>query len=225
MRFASLGSGSRGNATVISSGETCVLVDCGFSVKETERRLQRLGLSCSDLDAVFVTHEHSDHCAGVARLTRRYNMPVYMTHGTYLSRRLSDIEDVSFCASEEQIRVGSLLLTPVAVPHDAREPCQFVIEDDGKALGILTDLGSATPFVVHHFQNCDGLILEFNHDPDMLARGRYPESVKRRVGGSWGHLNNRQSAELLAALDYERLQHLVVAHISQQNNCRDLAIV
>ncbi len=223
MRFASLGSGSKGNATVVSLGTTCILVDCGFSVRETERRLQRLGLSCTDLDAVFVTHEHSDHSSGVARLARRHQLPVYMTHGTYHSGRCGEIDTVQFCASEKEVCVGGLVLTPVSVPHDAREPCQFVIRGGDNTLGILTDLGSVTPFVTQHFKHCDALLLEFNHDPEMLFQGTYPENVKRRVGGDWGHLNNRQSAELLASLEYKKLQHLVIAHISEQNNKREIA--
>jgi phosphoribosyl 1,2-cyclic phosphodiesterase len=223
VRFASLGSGSKGNSSVVAHGSTAVLVDCGFSARETERRLDRLGLTAKDIDAIFVTHEHSDHCAGVARMARKHDLPVYSSHGTYHSGRCGEVDRINFCYSERAIRIGDLEITPVAVPHDAREPCQFVIRGENRVLGILTDLGSVTPFVCQQYRRCDALILEFNHDLEMLNRGSYPPSVKHRVGGDWGHLNNHQSAALLGSLEMEQIQHLVVAHISEQNNSPELA--
>jgi phosphoribosyl 1,2-cyclic phosphodiesterase len=221
MRFASLGSGSRGNATVVEAGSTRVLIDCGFSARETERRLERLGLTASELDAVLVTHEHGDHCAGVATLSRRHSLPVFMTRGTLASGRCDGVWRVEHFHSKAAFEIGELRIEPLAVPHDAREPCQFVLQSDGQRLGILTDLGSITAAVMDHYQGCDGLLLECNHDVELLQLGPYPPALKRRVGGDWGHLNNMQAADLLRQVHGAHLRHLVVAHVSEQNNLRD----
>lgn len=219
LRFASLGSGSKGNATVVSGGATTVLIDCGFSARETRRRLALLGLCPTQLSAILVTHEHSDHSAGVSRVARQWDIPVYLTHGTLRSGRLEGCPTVVCFNSEESFQIGELWVDPVAVPHDAREPCQYRLAHGGRSLGILTDLGSITRHVIERFSGCDALVLEFNHDLEMLWAGSYPPALKRRVAGDWGHLNNQQAAELLRQLGPETLQHLVVAHISEQNNC------
>jgi phosphoribosyl 1,2-cyclic phosphodiesterase len=218
VRFASLGSGSRGNATLVEAGATRVLVDCGFSARETERRLSRLGVEANQLDAILVTHEHNDHCSGVAPLSRKHDIPVYLTHGTWASDRCAGARRVHYFHSESAFEIGDIRIAPIAVPHDAREPCQFVLEAGSLRLGILTDLGSITTAVLDHYQGCDGLLLECNHDLQMLNDGPYPPALKRRVAGNWGHLNNLQSASLLAEIDLRQLQHLVVAHLSEQNN-------
>lgn len=223
MRFASLGSGSRGNSTLVEWAAGTLLIDCGFSVKETELRLDRLGKRAQDITAILVTHEHSDHIKGVAALARRYRLPVYMTPGTYYSRDLGELPDLRLINAYAPFEINGLLVRPVAVPHDAREPSQFIFELRGRRLGILTDLGSITPHVEANYQACDAMVLEANHDPIMLASGSYPPSLKQRVGGQWGHLSNQQAAGFLARLDTEKLQHLVVAHISQQNNTLALA--
>ncbi len=220
MRFASLGSGSRGNATLIQQGATLLMIDCGFSAREAERRLGRLGLKASQLTAILVTHEHTDHCSGVARLSRNFQIPVYMTHGTFATDRCAEVFQVHHFHSEMVFTVGEIAVTPVAVPHDAREPCQFVLTSAGSRLGVLTDLGSITPLVLQHYSGCQALLLECNHDSDMLAAGPYPLSLKHRVGGDWGHLSNAQAAQLLSQLDKGDLQHLVIAHISEKNNAR-----
>jgi len=223
MRFASLGSGSRGNSTLVEWAAGTLLIDCGFSVKETELRLDRLGKRAQDIKAILVTHEHSDHIKGVAALARRYRLPVYMTPGTYYSRDLGELPDLRLINAYAPFDIDGLLVRPVAVPHDAREPSQFIFELSGRRLGILTDLGSITPHVEASYQACDAMVLEANHDPIMLASGSYPPSLKQRVGGQWGHLSNQQAAGFLARLDTGKLQHLVVAHISQQNNTLALA--
>ncbi|MHA7817078.1 MAG: MBL fold metallo-hydrolase [Pseudohaliea sp.] len=220
MRVASLGSGSKGNGTVVASGATCLLIDCGFSLRETTRRLARLGLAPDDLDAILVTHEHSDHAAGVGTLSRGHAIPVYASHGTLASGRLGECAALERFNAGEVFTVGSMTVRSVAVPHDAREPCQYRLAAGGCELGVLTDLGSVTPHVVDAYRGCQGLVLEFNHDTAMLAAGEYPPALKRRVGGDWGHLNNRQASRLLAALDGPALQHLVIAHMSEQNNSR-----
>src|SRR5690625_1381375 len=223
MQFASLGSGSRGNATVVAWGTGALLVDCGFSIRETEARLARLDLTPSDLSAILVTHEHSDHIKGVAPLARRYNLPVYMTPGTYHARDLGELPDIRLVHGYAPFTLDGLDVTPVAVPHDAREPAQFVFDYDGLRLGVLTDLGSITPHVEASYQGCDAILLESNHDPVMLASGEYPPMLKQRVAGPWGHLSNEQAADFLQRMDCARLRHLVMAHISQKNNCLSLA--
>ena len=223
MRFASLGSGSKGNATLVQAGDTLVMIDCGFSLRETTRRLDLLGLSPQQLTAILVTHEHSDHCSGVAVLSRKHNIPVYLTHGTYSSGRCDNCFSSHHIDFAGNFSIGCLDVKAVAVPHDAKEPCQYVFFYKGKSLGILTDLGSITPHVIESYRGCDGLVLEFNHDQKLLREGVYPHHLKRRVGGDWGHLNNEQAACLLDQIDHTTLRHLVIAHISENNNSQQLA--
>lgn len=224
MRFATLGSGSRGNATLVESGDTRVLVDCGFTAREAERRMQELGASAADLAAILVTHEHGDHVRGVATLAARFGIEVWATPGTW--RRAGGVEVPSlrlFSGHETGFRVGDLRITPFPVPHDAREPSQFVLEGAGHRLGMLTDAGFVTQHVRDLLRECDALLLECNHDPEMLRAGSYPPQLQARVGGRFGHLSNEQAADLLNQLPHGHLRHLVVAHISEKNNRPDLA--
>mgnify|MGYP000197295599 CR=1 FL=1 len=223
MRFASLGSGSKGNATLVAAGETLLMVDCGFSLRETRRRLERLSVRPEQLNGILVTHEHSDHCSGVAVLSRNYEIPVYLSHGTAGTGRCDGSHELKCFNSEERFTIADIGIRAVTVPHDAAEPCQFVMSWQDQNLGILTDLGSVTPHVVDHFRHCHSLLLEFNHDAAMLQAGRYPPALKRRVGGDWGHLNNTQAAQLLHQLGGAPAGHLVVAHISENNNSRECA--
>lgn len=218
MRYASLGSGSRGNATLVEAADQLVLIDCGFTIKEVERRIQKLDRHVADISAVLVTHEHADHLKGVAPLARKYRLPVYMTPGTFRSRDLGQLHDLNMIEGFGAFSLGELCIEPVAVPHDAREPAQFIFEYKGRRLGVLTDLGNISAHVEECYRSCDALVLEANHDPHMLASGPYPPSLKKRVGGPWGHLSNQQTAGFLQRVDLQRLQQLVVAHISQQNN-------
>jgi len=224
MRFASLGSGSKGNATLVEAGATRVLIDCGFSCAEAEKRLARLSLAPGDLDAILVTHEHSDHIAGVARLSRRHQLPVWMTAGTEAAHKGGELASYQCINSHRAFRIGDLEIQPFPVPHDAREPCQFVFSDGRRRLGLLTDVGSITPHMISALDNLDALILECNHDPDMLADGPYPPSLKQRVGGPFGHLSNQQAADIVKNISRTRLQHLVAAHISEKNNQPELAL-
>ncbi|EIF43763.1 MULTISPECIES: MBL fold metallo-hydrolase [Zhongshania] len=223
MRFASLGSGSKGNATLLETEQSCILIDCGFSIKETERRMARLGRAPSDLTAILVTHEHSDHIKGVLPLARKYKVPVYCSYGTGEHGQLRLSHHWRHLELGAAIDIGGISVMPVAVPHDAREPCQFVFSYRKKTFGLLTDLGSITPVVREHYQRCDALLLECNHDVTMLANGPYPYSLKQRVGGDWGHLNNQQAASLLEDAEVARLQHVVIAHLSEKNNTPALA--
>ena len=217
LHFLSLGSGSKGNATLVKSANVLLLVDCGFTLKETEKRLRAIGHQPEDITALLVTHEHGDHIRGVGAFARKHRVPVYLSHGTGQYDGLDKIERVEI-NSHRGFSIADIDVTPVAVPHDAREPCQFVFRQAQKTFGLLTDLGSITPFVIEQYQRCDALMLESNHDSRMLAMGPYPPSLKLRVGGQWGHLNNQQAAGLLSYLDPDRLQHLVISHLSEQNN-------
>ncbi|MCB1616537.1 MAG: MBL fold metallo-hydrolase [Pseudomonadales bacterium] len=221
MRFASLGSGSKGNGTLVQGNQGCLLIDCGFTLKEVESRLERLSVHPSELSAIVVTHEHGDHFNGVGPLARRYKLPVYMTTGTHKARNSGVLPHLELISSHSGFYVEDMFVQPVPVPHDAREPVQYIIQHQRKKLGILTDLGSLTQHIVEHYRDCDALILESNHCEDMLENGPYPPSLKNRVAGNWGHLNNRQAADLLKQVDLDILQHLVIAHLSEQNNCVD----
>lgn len=222
MRFASLGSGSRGNALVVEGGGSRVLVDCGFGPRTLTTRLARLGLVPGDIDALLLTHEHSDHVAGVAKCVARFGYPVYATHGTRRAARLESLS-CTLLDSHSPLAIGGLEIRPFPVPHDACEPVQFVISDGRRRCGILTDTGFATPHMADMLSACDGLVLECNHDEEMLARGDYPALLKKRIAGRDGHLSNAAAAALLRTLDTGGLQHLVAAHLSQQNNRPALA--
>ncbi len=211
---------------VVEAGGSRVLLDCGINLKQLNAGLDRLALTLTELDAVFITHEHSDHIKGLKTLLRKRDMPAYMTYGTAMAADCLALPQVRLLENFAPVQLGELCVEPVAVPHDAREPCQFVFGDaaTGVRLGVLTDLGSYTPHVIDAFNACDALVLESNHDEQMLRDGPYPASLKRRVLGDWGHLSNRQAGQLLAQCDCERLQWLVIAHISQQNNTPQLAL-
>jgi phosphoribosyl 1,2-cyclic phosphodiesterase len=222
VRFASLGSGSQGNGLLVEAGSTRILVDCGFSTDETERRLARLGLAPEALAGIFVTHEHGDHADGALPFARRHGLRVWMTHGT--ARALSaDASDVTIIDSHSPFPIGDLEALPFPVPHDAREPVQLVVSDGAARLGILTDVGAPTRHIAAMLSGCAALVLECNHDAELLAAGPYPPWLKARIGGPLGHLANDAAAQILAAIDRSRLQHLIAAHLSQTNNLPKLA--
>ena len=221
LRFALLGSGSRGNGLLVECGQTTILVDCGFTLKETERRLARCGREPGALSAILVTHEHGDHVDGVGPLARKYNLPVWFTAGTHAALGAAETNRLPLCrqfAAHNDFSIDAIAVHPYTVPHDAREPCQFVFSNGAQRLGLLTDAGHITPHIETRLSDCDALILECNHDADMLAEGPYSASLKKRVGGPLGHLNNDAAAALLATLDTGRLQHIVAAHLSEKNN-------
>nr|WP_241020905.1 MBL fold metallo-hydrolase [Burkholderia sp. Ac-20344] len=208
-----------------SSGTTTtrVLLDCGFSAKEVERRLGRLNLCIGDLDAILITHEHSDHVGSALTLARRASLPLYMSWGTARAVGADEADvDLHVLWGDETAAIRDLAVMPYTVPHDAREPLQFVFMDGASRLGVLTDVGMATPHITTVLSGCDALVLESNHDTAMLAASRYPQSLKARIGGNHGHLSNDAAADILASLERSRLQHLVAAHLSQQNNLPEL---
>ena len=225
MRFASLGSGSQGNALIVEAGSTRLMLDCGFGIGECVSRLERLGLEPADLDAILVTHEHDDHIGGVARFTRKHELPVFLTYGTLtaLNGERGAPAEITIIDSHTPFAIGDIEVRPFPVPHDAREPAQFVFSDGAATLGVLTDVGSSTPHITSMLSGLSALVLECNHDADLLANGAYPPSLKRRIASRFGHLANDAAAQLLAGLDCSRLQHLIAAHLSQQNNTPDLA--
>ncbi len=226
MRFALLGSGSRGNATLIEEGDTRLLVDCGFSVREVERRMARLKCAPERLSAILVTHEHNDHLAGVGALARKYRLPVWLTAGTESAgkKRLGELPRCERLNCHSAFAIDDLLLQPFPVPHDAREPCQFTFSNGNRRLGLLTDTGRSTQHIERQLDACDALILESNHDRQMLADGPYPPSLQARVGGGLGHLSNEQAADILKRIDGSALQHMVAAHLSEKNNRPELAV-
>ena len=220
MRFASLGSGSEGNGLVVEAGGSRLMIDCGFGVRDAAARLARLGLSPADVDAIVVTHEHSDHVGGVAAFAARHGIPVWLTFGTLTvtGERFTGVTRVYGFDSHDTFAVGALEVRPFPVPHDAREPVQFVVTDGAARLGVVTDLGTSTPAVEAALSGCDALVLECNHDAGMLAGGKYPPLLKARIAGRYGHLDNASSAALLASIDTSRLRHVIAAHLSKENN-------
>lgn len=225
LRFTSLGSGSSGNALVVDCDGTKVMMDCGFAISETKFRLERVGLAPSDLSGILVTHEHDDHMGGVARFAKRYAIPVYVTRGTaqWLPPDFPAVL-VRCISSHEAFEIGAVRVDPFPVPHDAREPVQYAFSDGDARLGVATDLGCVTQHVVEKLSGCTALVLECNHDLDMLMAGPYPPVLKHRVAGRFGHLDNNGARDLLRVLDRSRLRHLIAAHLSKQNNKPELAV-
>ena len=208
---------------MVQGGGTTVLVDCGFSVKQTTGRLKALGVDVETIDALLVTHEHGDHVGGVIPLAHRFDLPVYASHGTHraLAERDLDQRLARVIVPAEGLVVGDLAVLPVPVPHDAREPTQYVISHAGVAVGILTDLGHVTPFVVESYRKCNAILVESNHDAEMLRNGDYPPRLKRRIAGKLGHLSNAQTAGFLEEIVHDALTHVVIGHISEQNNAKE----
>lgn len=225
MRFASLGSGSEGNGLLVEVGATRVLIDCGFHVRDTIARLARIGVAPETVTAIIVTHEHSDHIDGVAPFAARFGTPVWLTFGTLaaVAERFALLPRVYGFDSDDVFAIDDIEVRPFPVPHDAREPVQFVCSDGRWRLGVLTDLGVSTAYVEASLSGCDALVLECNHDLDMLANGDYSFPLKRRIAGKFGHLDNGAAAGLLARIDSSRLKHLIAAHLSEQNNLPELA--
>lgn len=227
LRFRSLGSGSSGNATVVEATGghqvTRLLIDCGLSLRELDRRLQRAGLDATDLDAVFITHEHSDHIGCAQALALRQRLPVWMSHGTHAAIGTPDFDGLLRRATDATaIDLGALQVMPFTVPHDAREPLQLTCTDGATRLGVLTDLGHATAHVMQHLAGCHALLIEANHDAGLLAASAYPSFLKKRVGGAWGHLENTRTADILRGLHHCGLRRVVAAHLSERNNRANL---
>lgn len=224
LRFRNLGSGSTGNATLVEAGAlpgmaSRILVDCGLGIRNLASRLGEAGIEAGDLDAIFITHEHSDHIGCARQLALRHRIPVWMSRGTYQGIAEPDFDGLLHIARDgRSIDLGGLQVTPFTVPHDAREPLQLTCTDGAAKLGILTDLGHATAHVLGHLVSCHALMLECNHDSDMLQSSTYPFFLKRRIAGDYGHLSNAAAAEIARAVLHPGLKHLVACHLSEQNN-------
>jgi phosphoribosyl 1,2-cyclic phosphodiesterase len=228
LRFKSLGSGSTGNATVVQARcgtqLTHLLVDCGLGIRQLDARLGQAGMLAEQIDGIFITHEHGDHIGCARQLALRERIPVWMSQGTYTAIGAPDFAGLLRIACDSaSVQLGALQIRPFTVPHDAREPLQLTCSDGATRLGILTDLGHATAHVVEQLSGCATLLLECNHDPDMLAASTYPPFLKRRVGGAWGHLANHAAAAIALAVQPRGLKQVVAAHLSEQNNRPELA--
>lgn len=223
MRLCSLGSGSKGNATVVDSGDALVLVDAGFSCLALTRRLEARGINIRNVSAVVVTHEHIDHVRGIATLRKKHpHIDLHMTPGTAaaIGLRKGEFKPVDSCAP---FQVDGMEIAPFPVPHDAAEPIQLTVRTNESVAGFLTDLGHVTPMAAQALTDCNVLVLECNYDPKMLRRNkRYPEDLKQRISGRYGHLQNGAAASLLESL--ARLHHVVAAHLSEENNLPGLAL-
>ncbi len=225
MRFASLGSGSEGNGLLVEVAATRILADCGFSLADTVARLARCGVPAESINAILITHEHDDHVGGVARLARKYKIPVWATHGTMQAagRLFANVETVHLFDCHQRFSIGDIEVEPYTVPHDAREPSQFVFGDGARRLGLLTDAGALTAHMQAVLGGLDAFVLECNHDLDLLWGSAYPQRLKERIAGKFGHLDNATAAHLLTLIDCSRLQHLIAAHLSKHNNTPELA--
>lgn len=227
MRFASLGSGSAGNALLVEVNRTTVMLDCGFSIKETVARLARLNVQPEGISGIVVTHEHDDHAGGVFKFAAKYQIPVWLTYGTHkmVSRYMPNQHhlQLNIINSHQAFAIDAIEVQPYPVPHDAREPIQCLFSDGQMQLGVLTDVGRTTPHIEGNLRNCHALVLECNHDANMLKTGPYSWPLKQRVGGELGHLENSDAAQLLSKLNHQQLRHIVAAHLSAKNNTPKLA--
>jgi len=223
LQVAALGSGSDGNSLLVRSATTTLLIDCGFTLKETRARLAELSLAPEALDGVLISHEHGDHMKGVGPLSRKHRVPVWLTHGTWRAARDRRFCDVNLFHAHEPFSIGDIRVDPFPTPHDAAESCQFVFEAGGVRFANVTDLGACTPHVRAKLVGVHGLVVECNYDPDMLRQGPYPPMLQARIRSDWGHLGNDQAAQLLSRLDHPALQCILLGHLSERNNSDALA--
>lgn len=224
IRVAALGSGSSGNSLLVQAGDTTLLVDCGFTMKEAIARMYGLGISPSDVDAVLLTHEHGDHVKGVGPLSRKFGLPIWCTHGTYHKARDNRFASVRLFTAHETFIIGDINVDPFPTPHDAAESCQFVFEAFNARFANVTDLGVCTAHVKEKLKGVHGLVVECNYDNEMLANGPYPPSLQARIRSNYGHLGNDQAGSLLSQLDHDQLQCILLGHLSEQNNSDAIAL-
>lgn len=227
LRFRSLASGSSGNATLIQASDglhrTRVLVDCGLGLRQLIARLAVEGIGPADLDGIFITHEHGDHIGCAPMLVARYGVPLWTSAGTAQYAAFAGLESALNLVRDGQVfAIGGIQFHPFTVPHDAREPLQLRCTDGDRVLGLMTDIGHITGHALAALAGCHALVLESNHDVELLAQSRYPDFLKRRVGGQHGHLSNVQAAAALGALRHDRLNTVVAAHLSERNNRPEL---
>jgi phosphoribosyl 1,2-cyclic phosphodiesterase len=226
MQFASLGSGSAGNSFVVKQNKSLLMVDCGFAIQDIVSRLERLNETPENLSGILLTHEHEDHVKGAFKFANKFNIPIWLSYGTYKMCEKHIIKsyeiDLNMIDSHNTFAIQDFLVEPFPVPHDAREPTQFTLSNGNHKLGILTDTGSSTPHIEKVLQNLDALIIEFNHDLNLLESSEYSYSLKKRISGKLGHLDNQTAADILGKIQFKKLKHLVAAHLSEKNNTEDL---
>jgi phosphoribosyl 1,2-cyclic phosphodiesterase len=221
--IASLNSGSNGNCYYIGNEEEAILVDAGISCRETEKRMLRLGLSMDKVKAIFVSHEHSDHISGIPVLAKKYGLPVYITPPTLHNGGLKLAEHLIFSFNSfETVNIGSLRINAFPKMHDASNPHSFIIACQNVKVGVFTDIGIACDNVIHHFKQCNAAFLEANYDDEMLENGRYPFHLKRRIRGGSGHLSNKQALALFSMHRPGFMSHLLLSHLSKNNNDPEL---
>ena len=222
MRFCSLGSGSSGNSFVVQDNVTTLLIDCGFGLKETVTRLNRYGIKPGELNAILLTHEHEDHIKGAFSFSNKYKVPIYLSHGTFTmcKKKINVSYDINFniINSFQSFMINDIEVTPIPVPHDAREPFQFKFNSKLKSIAIITDLGFITKHLIKNLKEINALVIEFNHDKNMLIDSDYPQSLKDRVSGLYGHLENMESIKLLRSINYKSIKWIAAAHLSKNNN-------
>jgi len=224
LSFSVLGSGSSGNATFIKGTYTSILLDCGFSLPQIKKRLENIGKDIEEIEAVFITHEHVDHICGLKRLLNMYDMPVFMTRGTYLALRevIGDSKKIQVFEAGSAFHLKEFHIQSFSVTHDAKDPVNYVITNNKAKLGFATDCGYPSRLIMNRLQGCQGLIIESNYCPNMLMKGTYPPQIKQRIQSRFGHLSNQQMLQLLCNIIDERLRAIVLAHISENNNHYEL---
>jgi len=223
MKYCAIASGSNGNCYYIAKGEDAILIDVGINTKHVELRMANLGIDPSRIKAIFITHEHSDHIRGLSVFCKRYQIPVYWTAGTSHGSRLHlPSHLVHIIPANGRTKIGEIYVLGIPKFHDAREPCSFVVTDGSTNVSIMTDLGRACNNVKHVIQHSDVLLLESNYDEDMLEGGRYSYYLKNRIRNGWGHISNKTSLELFLQHRSSRLKHLILGHLSEQNNTVEL---
>ena len=219
IRYCALASGSNGNSYYIAKGNTAILVDVGINNKHLHLRMASLGINPASIDAIFITHEHTDHICGLVVFAKRYQIPVYLTVGTYESSRIQLPEYLlHFIKADSIVNVGDLSVYGIPKYHDAKEPCSFMVTDGEINISVLTDIGRICANVMKAIEISDVLFLESNFDEDMLQNGRYPYYLKNRIRGGEGHLSNRISMDAFLAHRSSRMKHLILGHLSGENN-------
>jgi len=216
--FYSLGSGSKGNSFLFFSNTFKILIDCGISRSKISNKLFEIGLSLADIDAILITHEHEDHVQGLKSILDKYDLPIWMTMGTFSMLTGIEKSKVTMINGYTKFKILDLICTPIVVPHDAKEPSQFTFEYNQFKFVYLTDLGHVTDYVISKSLNANVIFLEFNYDDKMLDNSKYPYSLKKRINGKYGHLSNKQSLEYLKNIDLDKLELLFCGHLSENNN-------
>ncbi|HEX2533390.1 MAG TPA: MBL fold metallo-hydrolase [Chitinophagaceae bacterium] len=218
--ISALASGSNGNCYYISNGHEAVLVDVGIACRDLEQRMKRLGLSPESLKAIFVSHEHSDHIRGIPVFSRKYGLPIYITpHTLRYGRMKMEKSLIRSFSADEPVPIGALSVTAFSKPHDAADPYSFTITDGSATVGVFTDIGHPCSELVHHFSRCHAAFLESNYDTEMLEKGGYPYYLKNRIRGGRGHLSNAEALELFTTHRPPFMTHLILSHLSKNNNC------